>query len=109
VQAAKDSSGKDKDGLYMKNGAQTPRANGAPPKATPAPVFSPPQSASGADHPGLGLPSASYEELMNKYCFVRIPGVHFNLPEHPATRSARPGTGPKQPPDNNVEEALADC
>jgi hypothetical protein len=92
VQAAKDTTttpaakGKDKDadGLYMKSNVRASKAPSqtVPPKA-PTPFFQS-QATPGADSPSLGLPSASYEELVNKYCFVRTPGAHFNL-EPPTT------------------------
>lgn len=61
VQAARDSMGKDKDTLYMKSNVRPPKATGSddgscsPNSSTPSPP---------------SLPSTSYEELVNKYCFV---------------------------------------
>lgn len=82
VQAAKDSMGKDKDALYMK---QNIRA--APPSViTTSRTITAPTAAgpSGTDSPP-GLPSSSYEELVNKYCFVRTPGLRTSLSEPPTT------------------------
>lgn len=85
VQAAKDTMSKDKDALYMKEnvrGSQyLPKSglgNSSPPLFSPVAVPSDPNS------PTPSLPSASYEELVNKYCFVRSPGTHFSLSEPPA-------------------------
>jgi len=70
VQAAKDSLGKEKDTLYMKDNVRGTRylpesgKDGSPPQ-----LFSPPIVPSGGDSPVPSLPSASYEELVNKYCF----------------------------------------
>ena len=65
VQAAKDSMGKDRDALYMKSNV---RGSNSPPARAPAV-----QVISGTDSPVpspiAGLPSSSYEELVNKYCF----------------------------------------
>jgi len=75
VQAAKDSAGKDKDALYMKDNQRPPRTTAAhhsvPPTAParPMPVVDVSQSTSGTSSPVPSLPSASYEELVNKYCF----------------------------------------
>lgn len=80
VQAAKDTMSREKDtrekdgGLYMK-------ANVRPAQAAPFTLSGPPkptnptynQPAPGTSSPLLTLPSASYEELVNKYCFVRTP------------------------------------
>lgn len=70
VQAAKDSMSQDKDGLYMK-------ANVRSAKSTPAVTTNdstasgPSQAVPGTSSPTPSLPNASYEELVNKYCFVR--------------------------------------
>lgn len=49
-----------------------------PTKPTTAPTTAPavgqPPSIPGTDSPGTSIASASYEELVNKYCFVRISG-----------------------------------
>lgn len=87
VQAAKDTMGKDNDdtdALYMKNNVRAPRSTSNVPSISTSPKFNPIQSAPGTDSPVVGLPSASYEELVNKYCFVCTPGAHFNLSEPPA-------------------------
>ncbi|KAH7162095.1 putative phosphatase regulatory subunit-domain-containing protein [Dactylonectria estremocensis] len=68
VKAAKDTVQKDKDGLYMKPNVRS--AKPAPPAAAaPAPLSI---STEKVPSPGAStptLPSASYEELVNKYCF----------------------------------------
>lgn len=75
VQAAKDSTIKEKDGLYMKANVRTSKPS--PPIVPPlAPGLTP--TAPGASSPTPSLPSASYEELVNKYCFVRTPGTRSN-------------------------------
>jgi hypothetical protein len=76
VQAAKDSMSKEKekDTLYMKDNvrgtrflADTKQASHSPP------MFSPVNVPGGSHSPVPSLPSASYEELVNRYCFVRSP------------------------------------
>jgi hypothetical protein len=74
VQAAKD-----KDTLYMKNNQRSPRTTPKPEVTNtsttkPLPEASKPQHLPGTSSPVPSLPSASYEELVNKYCFVRTPG-----------------------------------
>ncbi|KAK7408046.1 hypothetical protein QQX98_009761 [Neonectria punicea] len=71
VKAAKDTVNKDKDGLYMK--ANVRSAKPAPPVPStppPAPITittqAPPRSSASSTPT---LPSSSYEELVNKYCF----------------------------------------
>jgi hypothetical protein len=66
VQAAKDSMGKekDKDALYMRSNVRSTRASSSAPVTT---ANSHP--ASGTGSPNASLPSSSYEELVNKYCF----------------------------------------
>ena len=84
VQAAKDSMVKDKDTLYMKSNVRgEPTSSGTPPNDSPE-VGGSPQGL-GTSSPNLGLPSSSYEELVNKYCFVRTPGLRASLSEPPAT------------------------
>lgn len=91
VQAAKDIT-KEKDGLYMKANVRTTKSPPpiAPiitkPAATPAPVaasvpksLAPSQPAPPANSPTTSIASSSYEELVNKYCFVRTPGTRSNL------------------------------
>ncbi|KAH8738324.1 putative phosphatase regulatory subunit-domain-containing protein [Ilyonectria robusta] len=70
VKAAKDTVNKDKDGLYMK--ANVRSAKPAPPvPSAPLPLATP--STQKAPSPSAAstptLPSSSYEELVNKYCF----------------------------------------
>ncbi|CEJ82430.1 hypothetical protein VHEMI02493 [[Torrubiella] hemipterigena] len=69
VQAAKDVSPTDKDALYMKGNVR-----GSSPSLGPSPnlisthtVVTPAANTT--------LASSSYEELVNKYCFVRTPGI----------------------------------
>ncbi|KAK0388950.1 hypothetical protein NLU13_2527 [Sarocladium strictum] len=66
VQAAKDSMGKekDRDALYMRSHV---RGSGSSSSAPATSMNSHPTSRTGS--PNLSLPSASYEELVNKYCF----------------------------------------
>jgi hypothetical protein len=70
VQAAKDSMGKDRDALYMRSHV---RGSGASKSAPVTSANSHPTSGAGSPNPSL--PSSSYEELVNKYCFVRTPGI----------------------------------
>lgn len=83
VQAAKDSMVKDKETLYMKDNFRGTRYLADPRDNPSPPLFIPAGEPSGTDSPVPSLPSASYEELVNKYCFVRSPGTHFNLSEPP--------------------------
>ncbi|PNY26210.1 Protein phosphatase 1 regulatory subunit 3A [Tolypocladium capitatum] len=86
MQAAKDSIGRDKDAMYMKRNVRGfESARGMPATGSPG--------SGGTGHtpngsrppnPNPGLPSASYEELVNKYCFVRTPGPHLDPPDSPA-------------------------
>lgn len=80
VQAAKDTASKDKDTLYMKDNQRPPkstlRSAMSAPKPMPQPVVNNMKPASGTSSPVPSLPSASYEELVNKYCFVRTPGAN---------------------------------
>ncbi|RDA94341.1 hypothetical protein CP533_3802 [Ophiocordyceps camponoti-saundersi (nom. inval.)] len=67
MQAAKDS-GKDKDTLYMRRnvrGVETATTD----KAESESPIDASSSPSGTHSPNSTLPSASYEELVNKYCF----------------------------------------
>jgi hypothetical protein len=64
VQAAKDSMGKDRDALYMRSHV---RGSGASKSAPVTSANSHPTSGAGSPNPSL--PSSSYEELVNKYCF----------------------------------------
>ncbi|ODA76787.1 hypothetical protein RJ55_07302 [Drechmeria coniospora] len=65
MQVAKDSMAKDKDALYMKRNV---RGLGTRPADSPAsPAHS--SSTDSCSPSSLGLPSASYEELVDKYCF----------------------------------------
>ncbi|PFH57094.1 hypothetical protein XA68_15512 [Ophiocordyceps unilateralis] len=66
MQAAKDS-GRDKDTLYMRRNVRGAEAvKGKSQSESPLGASSSP---SGTQSPNPSLPSASYEELVNKYCF----------------------------------------
>lgn len=82
----KDSTNKDKEALYMKDNFRGTRYMSDPRENPSPPLFSPIGEPSGTDSPVPSLPSASYEELVNKYCFVRSPGTHFNVSE-PSTKA----------------------
>lgn len=88
VQASKDT-GKEKDTLYMKNNVRPSKSGNAPSpmkSGTSASASrSQPKPAANVVAPAAGLPSSSYEELVNKYCFVRTPGLHFNISNSPTT------------------------
>lgn len=86
---------KDKDALYMKRNVRglEPTTLGAIGTDSPVPGTGGSESPSGAQSPNSSLPSVSYEELVNKYCFVRTPGLHFSPSEPPAT--TLPGHGLK--------------
>lgn len=82
VKAAKDGSpgqskAKEKDTLYMKRNIRDSDPFLSAPFMGTAP--------SGTHSPASSLTSTSYEELVNKYCFVRSPDFHFNLKDPPAT------------------------
>ncbi|KAI3555536.1 hypothetical protein CABS03_04064 [Colletotrichum abscissum] len=92
VQAAKDTIGKDRnqDGLYMKSHRKIHVPAQQPQQAKPAPaVTAPPVSkpvvkqppVPGTDSPNPSLASSSYEELVNKYCFVRTSGSKQSSPQ----------------------------
>lgn len=79
VKAAKDATSsqsklkeKENDTLYMKRNVRGSESFVSPPVDGSSP--------SGLDSPTASLPSASYEELVNKYCFVCAPDLHFSLP-----------------------------
>ena len=77
MQAAKDSLSKDKDALYMKRNVRgSESALDVPPTESPSSSTGHSPNGPQSPNPNLGLPSASYEELVNKYCFVRTPGLH---------------------------------
>lgn len=86
VQAAKDSGSKDKDGLYMKANVRSAKPT-LPVSTTQPSTQVQSQTAHGATSPNSTLSSSSYEELVNKYCFVRAPEV----------RPASPASGPRPP------------
>ncbi|KAF7564017.1 hypothetical protein G7046_g153 [Stylonectria norvegica] len=72
VQAAKDTFTKDKDGLYMKANIRSATPT-LPPTVATSTKTEPSKAASGTSSPTSGLPSSSYEELVNKYCFEPSP------------------------------------
>lgn len=77
MQVAKDSMAKNKDTLYMKRNVRGSESFSVHVADSPNSTdYSPNGSRSPASS---GLLSTSYEELVNKYCFVRTPGLHFNL------------------------------
>ncbi|KJZ76397.1 hypothetical protein HIM_04126 [Hirsutella minnesotensis 3608] len=69
MQAAKDASAKDKDNLYMKRNVRGLEASPPGTRNADSPVMSAGHSPNGTQSPNSSLPSASYEELVNKYCF----------------------------------------
>jgi hypothetical protein len=73
VQAAKDTMTKDRDrdALYMKNNVRTSTGPSNPAPARSLTLQPVPGTESPVPSPISGLPSSSYEELVNKYCFVR--------------------------------------
>lgn len=84
VQAAKVSMAKDKDGLYMKSNVPSlPAPSGSSQSDLHVDGGAP--ASPGASSPNLSLPSSSYEELVNKYCFVRTPGLRVGPSERHAT------------------------
>ncbi|KAI2602791.1 carbohydrate-binding module family 21 protein [Hypoxylon sp. NC1633] len=84
------------DALYMKRNkkasfstALAPQASGGfqsiptPPATSTAPTSDPQTTSStvpGTSSPSANIASASYEEILNKYCFVRIPSCSLNNP-----------------------------
>jgi len=86
IQSAKNEMGGKPDGLYMKaNKKPTPppvvkvdtenKTQEAPAVKVDATSVAP-AAASPADSPSTAISSASYEEIVNKWCFVGIPGPH---------------------------------
>jgi hypothetical protein len=89
VKAGKDTTttSKDRDALYMKGNVRGSWASPAlPPVGTSQQTVVVPA-------PSATIASSSYEELVNKYCFVRNSGLHFSLPErtHPYPAAPPPG------------------
>jgi hypothetical protein len=76
---------KEKDTLYMKRNIRGSEAFLSSPNGS---------SPSGLDSPAPSLPSASYEELVNKYCFVCVP----DLP----CQSASPPSSPRTPSKDSL-------
>lgn len=89
VQAAKDSAkDKDKDTLYMKNNQRSPRSTLKPDTTSTSTMKLLPEAVKeqhlpGTSSPVPSLPSASYEELVNKYCFVRTHNPRHWPPQFP--------------------------
>lgn len=69
------------DGLYMKPhkrasfGPQPTEAPQATQASAPIPQSKPIRPVPGTDSPSSAIASSSYEEILNKYCFVRTPSV----------------------------------
>ncbi|KAF7544138.1 hypothetical protein G7Z17_g10182 [Cylindrodendrum hubeiense] len=68
VKAAKDTVNKDKDGLYMKANVRSVKPTLSMP-STPPPSTTTEKAPSPSESSTPTLPSSSYEELVNKYCF----------------------------------------
>ena len=88
VQAAKESAKeKDRDALYMKSNQRPPRSSAKPNTTSTSTTKSLPEASKeqqqqhlpGTSSPVPSLPSASYEELVNKYCFVSGLDSHPSL------------------------------
>lgn len=79
MQTAKDSLSGKSDGLYMKSFKKPQAANANPSgdnrttTGHDSTASSEPTVMTGADSPSASISSSSYEELVNKYCFVRSP------------------------------------
>ena len=84
IQTAKDSISGKPDGLYMKSSKKPPTSSNlhtlrsintatttGPTHTIQFPSASKPATGSGPDSPSASISSSSYEELVNKYCFVR--------------------------------------
>ncbi|CEI38473.1 unnamed protein product [Fusarium venenatum] len=85
VQAAREKeAAQDKDGLYMKANVRSPKPILTVPQ--PPTTVKSPTMATGATSPNSTISSSSYEELVNKYCFVRAPEVR---PASPIASGAR--------------------
>ncbi|KAJ6443763.1 protein phosphatase regulatory subunit Gac1 [Purpureocillium lavendulum] len=69
MQVAKDAAAKDKDALYMKRNVRGFGSTLGVPQAAASPSSSSEHSPNGSLSPTPSLASASYEELVNKYCF----------------------------------------
>ncbi|KAL4725863.1 hypothetical protein ACLX1H_006537 [Fusarium chlamydosporum] len=106
VQAAKDKeASQDKDGLYMKANVRSSK----PTLSVPEPTTNNTKSqttAPGATSPNSTISSSSYEELVNKYCFVRAPEVR---PASPIASGARRPSlfGSKQSSPNMNDATLS--
>jgi hypothetical protein len=93
IQSAKDTMGPKSDGLYMKPwkrpGAPTALNTGAVNKIEQVTTVKPDPAAVGltapspADSPMTSISSASYEEIVNKWCFVGTPGSDLPLRRPP--------------------------
>jgi len=99
IQNAKNDMAGKQDGLYMKSkkkagspiavrtGAENKTEQTAASRA-PSTSFGP-TTLSPAESPSTGISSASYEEIVNKWCFVGIPGPHLAL--RPSTAQEQMG------------------
>lgn len=87
VKTGKDATGQDRDALYMKGNV---RGSWTRPES---PAIGTSQQTVVVPASGTTLASSSYEELVNKYCFVRTPGFQLSLPERtqPCPAAATPG------------------
>ncbi|KAK3368323.1 putative phosphatase regulatory subunit-domain-containing protein [Podospora didyma] len=89
IQTAKDTMFTKPDGLYMKPNrrpvvpAVDTSGDAVKPKDSPSstgqgPALANPVNTTGADSPSPSIATASYEELVNKYCFVRTLGLRVD-------------------------------
>lgn len=95
IQNAKDRIISSSDGLYMKSRKKPDPASRLitgseekterPPVVKASPTIAGPPAASPADSPKTDISSASYEEIVNKWCFVGVPGTKISL-RQPATK-----------------------
>jgi hypothetical protein len=96
IQSAKIDMGGRPDGLYMKSKKKmgtvkldTENKTVQMPVVNVDPMSVIPAAASPADSPSTSISSASYEEIVNKWCFVGIPGSQLAL--HPPTAEEQMG------------------
>jgi len=98
IQNAKNDMAGKSDGLYMKSkkkagspiAVMTGTENKTQPSTSkPGSTTVAPSAASPGDSPSTGISSASYEEIVNKWCFVGIPGPHPAL--RPSTAQEQMG------------------
>jgi hypothetical protein len=103
IQNAKNETTGKSDGLYMKSArkmaAPSTKVDTGNSKTEPAPAAKTESAvASPADSPMTGISSASYEEIVNKWCFVGIPGPHpaSRTPTASAQMGGKLHSGPSQ-------------